>query len=127
MAGLTRESYFEAGLALLGEKGPEALTLAALCERVGVTKGSFYHHFGSMAELHRGMLEHWAAGRTVAASPDIDAGDASTRLTALRQMAVTANHETEVAIRSWATWYEPAADAHRQVERRRRRVLAHTF
>ena len=125
MARVTRDDYFAAALAILGEHGPDGLSLAALCERVGVTKGSFYHHFGSMAALHEAMLDAWVAA-VGAAGHDVPA-DASGRLTALRQLAVTANHETEVAIRAWAAWYEPAADAVRRVRHQRRDLLTGTF
>lgn len=125
MARATRERYFDAALAILGEQGPEGLSLSVLCERLGVTKGSFYHHFPSMAALHEGMLDHWAAG--VPDEPVELPSGASNRLTALRQMAVMANHETEVAIRAWAAWYEPAADAVRRVQHGRRELLTQTF
>ena len=126
VARVTRDDYFAASLAILGEHGPEALSLSALCDRVGVTKGSFYHHFESMAALHEGMLEHWVAAvrnTPTRATPS----DAHSRLTALRQLAVAANHVTEVAIRAWAAWYEPAADAVRRVQHRRRELLAATL
>jgi AcrR family transcriptional regulator len=126
MPRVTREQYFLAALAILGEQGPEALSLSVLCERVGVTKGSFYHHFTSMAELHHGMLEHWVDGVRHTPAAPLPA-DARGRLTALRRLAVEANHETEVAIRAWAAWFEPAADAVRRVQRRRRDLLAATF
>lgn len=125
MPRLTREQYFDAALAILGEHGPEALSLSVLCERVGVTKGSFYHHFHSMAALHRGMLDHWV-DRIRHTPLDLGPPDAR-RLTTLRQLAVEANHETEVAIRAWAAWYEPAAEAVRWVLHERRALLAATF
>src|SRR6188472_3057946 len=126
MPRATREQYFLAALQILGDQGPEALSLSVLCERVGVTKGSFYHHFTSMAELHHGMLDHWVEA-VRHSPPGALPADARGRLTALRQLAVEANHETEVAIRAWAAWYEPAADAVRRVQRRRRDLLAGTF
>ena len=41
---LNRNDYFEAGLDLLAEGGVQAQTIANLCERLAITKGSFYHH-----------------------------------------------------------------------------------
>ncbi len=123
----TVRDWYGAGLELLAEKGAEALSLAALCERVGVTKGSFYHHFDTMAAFHEGMLDHWAGGPTDGPSIDLGGLDAHARLSLLRQMAVESAHETEVAVRAWASWYELAARALRRVERRRHRVLATNF
>lgn len=123
---LTKTAYCDAALEILAHGGPEALSLAALCERVGATKGSFYHHFDSLGELHTEMLSHWATAarrRNAVQIPD----DPHERLSMLRHLAVEANHETEVAVRAWATWYEPAAVAVRTVERRRREMLCETF
>ena len=56
---LGREAYFTASFALLGAEGPEALTIAALCKRLKVTKGSFYHHFSGMPQFTEALLRHW--------------------------------------------------------------------
>jgi AcrR family transcriptional regulator len=132
MAALTKETYFDAALELLTDGGPGALTLAALCERVGATKGSFYHHFESLGQLQAATLAYWSTGarHRAEAEASIDPhrlADPHQRLSCLRQMAVATNHETEVAMRAWAAWYEPAAAAIREIEQRRRDVLVETF
>lgn len=38
-------------LALLEEKGAAQITVDDICQRCGVTKGAFYHHFNSREEL----------------------------------------------------------------------------
>ena len=46
MAGVvSRESYFETGLDVLSDLGYGGLKLAEVCNRLGVTTGSFYHYF----------------------------------------------------------------------------------
>ena len=128
MRTLTPTDYFDAALDLLGESGAESLTLAALCERVGVTKGSFYHHFESMPSFHERVLAYFANdGLDAAVRQAMAVTDARQRLAVLRHLGVAAAHETEVAVRAWATWYEPAAHAHRRIEQRRRSVLVTTF
>ena len=42
---VSRESYFEAGLDVLSDLGYGGLKLAEVCNRLGVTTGSFYHYF----------------------------------------------------------------------------------
>src|SRR6478735_7624504 len=106
MPRTTRQQYFDAALAILGEQGPEALS-------------------PSMAALHEGMLAHWLAAFADSTMDELP-GDAHGRLSALRELAVAANHETEVAIRAWAAWYEPAADAVRRVQYGRQTLLATT-
>jgi AcrR family transcriptional regulator len=47
----TRSQIVEAGLMLLAERPPEALTIDAIVEAAGVAKGTFYYHFQSIEEL----------------------------------------------------------------------------
>ena len=47
----TRAQIVEAGLMLLAERPPEALTMDAIVEAAGVAKGTFYYHFESIEEL----------------------------------------------------------------------------
>ena len=47
----TRAQIVEAGLILLAERSPEALTVDAIVEAAGVAKGTFYYHFQSVEEL----------------------------------------------------------------------------
>ena len=47
----TRAQIVEAGLLLLAERPPEALTVDAIVEAAGLAKGTFYYHFQSIEEL----------------------------------------------------------------------------
>jgi AcrR family transcriptional regulator len=47
----TRAQIVEAGLTLLAERPPEALTVDAIVEAAGLAKGTFYYHFQSIEEL----------------------------------------------------------------------------
>ena len=49
----TRDGWIEAALAVLVEEGIEAVQITQLSKRLGVTRGSFYWHFGSREELPR--------------------------------------------------------------------------
>ncbi|MEZ5702491.1 MAG: TetR/AcrR family transcriptional regulator [Burkholderiaceae bacterium] len=56
---LTRTDWLDAGLRLIGERGPASLRIDVLCRTLGVTKGSFYHHFGGQPEYVTALLAHW--------------------------------------------------------------------
>jgi AcrR family transcriptional regulator len=43
----SEDQILDAGLALVAERGPGALTITAIAERVGAPSGSIYHRFGS--------------------------------------------------------------------------------
>jgi AcrR family transcriptional regulator len=50
-AGLSPDAVVEVALALVDEKGLEALSLAAIADRAGVAAPSLYKHVGSLADL----------------------------------------------------------------------------
>ncbi len=118
--GLNRTAYYDAGLELLSEGGHGSLTIAALCERLGVTKGSFYHHFADMAEYVTLLLAHWEAEhatRLIALSDSII--DPEERFDLLQGIAVGLPHNAEAAIRAWSWNSEAVAAAQHRVDQAR--------
>lgn len=107
MARLTKEKWLAEGEKILSEFAQDKLRILYLCERLGVTRGSFYHHFESIEDYVRELMKKWAAERTVAF---IDAADAGAtpfeQMEILNQMVLNANHALEAAIRSWS-YYHP--------------------
>lgn len=102
MARVSRSAYLEAALEVLAEAGSEGLTVAELCARLGVTKGSFYHHFTGMPELVNALLRFWADERSQrlievsSAEPDPVA-----RYELLLRIAEGLPHGAEAALRAW--------------------------
>lgn len=54
-----RVPWLQAGLFLLEEEGPGSITIDELARRVGLTKGSFYHHFRDRNGYVTALLEYW--------------------------------------------------------------------
>ena len=50
-AGLSPKAVVDAGLAVVDEHGPDALTLAAVAQRTGVATPSLYKHVAGLGEL----------------------------------------------------------------------------
>ncbi|MEV6239746.1 TetR/AcrR family transcriptional regulator [Lentzea sp. NPDC051838] len=68
-----RQSLLDAALRLVEEGGLDAVTIAALTERSGMSNGSIYHHFGSRAGVFAQLYAD-SYGRCVAAMlPALDA------------------------------------------------------
>jgi len=57
--GLDRLAWIEASVAALAEGGLSSVAIEPLARRLGVTKGSFYHHFASLDALVLALLTHW--------------------------------------------------------------------
>jgi AcrR family transcriptional regulator len=124
--GLNRSAYFVEALDLLAERGHDGLTIAALCERLGVTKGSFYHHFRDFSAFTDALLTYWAsehATRLIAASEAVS--DATERFELLHSIAVGLPHGAEAAIRAWSWSNKVVATVQHQVDQARLTHLAH--
>lgn len=123
----TRDHFLEAGIDLLAEGGVGAVTIAALCDRLGVTKGSFYHRFDDVAAFHEALLSSWEAGTHAAIEQARAVTDSHRRLSVLKELGVAAHHEAESAIRAWGRSYEPAATVVRRVDAAREANLVESF
>jgi AcrR family transcriptional regulator len=101
-ARVTPDRYVAAALGLLAERGADGLTMAALCATLGVTTGSFYHHFGGWDRFLDALLAHWEADQTeriVALATGQDTP--GRRLAVMQREATSLPHQAESAIRAW--------------------------
>lgn len=125
MTVTNREGFFAAAMALLARDGRSGLRLAALCRGVGVTSGSFYHHFGGWDAFVDALLEHWETvdTRLLAELADREP-DPEGRLDVLKHLALTFPHEAETAIRAWAHGDARVAVVQERVDEQRHRMVA---
>jgi TetR/AcrR family transcriptional regulator, transcriptional repressor for nem operon len=56
----TRERILDAAQALILDHGFGSTTVDAVVNRAGITKGAFFHHFGSKSDLARALVERYA-------------------------------------------------------------------
>ncbi|MGV0853114.1 TetR/AcrR family transcriptional regulator [Mycolicibacterium phlei] len=56
---VTADDWIQAGFDVLAEGGPNALRIGRLCERLEVTKGSFYWHFTDMRAYRCALARAW--------------------------------------------------------------------
>jgi len=89
-----RQPLLDAALSLVSEGGLDAVTIAALTERSGMSNGSIYHHFGSRAGVFAQLYADSYARCVAAMLPALDArpAPAAVRDLTLRYLDwVTAN------------------------------------
>jgi AcrR family transcriptional regulator len=121
---LSAADYLREALEILAESGSEALTIAQLCDRLAVTKGSFYHHFGGMPNFVTQLLAFWEAEhseRLLAVSRS--RREPGARVASLFELAVGLPHGSEAAIRAWGRSNREVAAAIEQIDRKRERSL----
>jgi AcrR family transcriptional regulator len=100
----SREAYFETGLDVLSDLGYGGLKLAEVCNRLGVTTGSFYHYFPGWPAYTRELVGHWMQARTVQVVEALRAEpDPRRRIDTLIQVGLGLPHGAEAAIRVWSS------------------------
>jgi AcrR family transcriptional regulator len=95
------ESYFEVAFRLLAEGGAEAVTVANLCDALGVTKGSFYYHFYNMADFVEAFVEFWETSFTASIAAHLIEPDPLIQMAGTMTTLARLNHEAEAALRAW--------------------------
>ena len=103
---LSRNEWIEAAFATLRDRGEDAVQITKLAKQLGVTRGSFYWHFNSRAELMAALLTEWQHRNT---GVMINALAKATGLGEgiLELFAVWIDHELfdpvlDMAVRDWA-------------------------
>ena len=70
---LTADDWLRAAFEIMVEEGIGGVKVPRLCERLGVTKGSFYWHFKGREELLAAALARWERRATQEAVQALDA------------------------------------------------------
>jgi AcrR family transcriptional regulator len=127
---LTADDWIEAGFAVLADLGPNALRVDRLCERLDVTKGSFYWHFADMAAYRRALVDAWGNlyDRDRRPFENMQDADPRERLTVIMRTVVTPQHwALERAMRVWALTDDAALTAVQQSDGRVLRAIREAF
>ena len=125
-----RAQWVSAGLEALRKGGVAAVRVERLAGDVGVTKGSFYHHFRDRGALLEALLDYWSREMTDAEFARLETlrGGLAARLLALAEDVLEKGMgRYDPAIRAWARHDRKVAAAVAQVDRRRVKALAAFF
>ena len=116
--------WIEAAYAILSREGHLGLTIEQLTTRTGKTRGSFYHHFGSMDGFVAQLLADWRESNTerIARLAELDPEPAARRAL-IHGEAMRLDARVEIAIRNWAGTNRRVLDASSDVDQRRLEVL----
>jgi AcrR family transcriptional regulator len=118
------EQYFQAAMAILAAEGAAGLKIGTLCRALGVTSGSFYHHFEGWPGFVAGLLEYWESEQTQRIARLAQANpEPFGRVDLLKQLATGLPHDAEAAIRAWATLDTEVDKVQRRVDAERQAVV----
>jgi AcrR family transcriptional regulator len=119
-AVVSREAYFATGLDVLSDLGYGGLKLAEVCNRLGVTTGSFYHYFSGWPAYTRELVENWMKERTVLVIEFLkNETDPRRRIDNMVQVGLELPHSAEAAIRVWSSLDPDVHDIQVKVDQQR--------
>ena len=105
----TRSDWIQAGLVAVADNGPDGLRIDRLCRHLGVSKGSFHHHFAGAGDFKQTLLAAYEALVVEALNQAIEQTAADNPKAALAGLtaAITSRDsfyrpDLEVAMRAWA-------------------------
>lgn len=120
----TRESYFETGLEVLTDLGYGGLKLAEVCNRLGVTTGSFYHYFASWPTYTQELVAYWVEDRTIRLIGRIRSeADPRRRIEVSIEVGLSLPHGAEAAIRVWSSVDPHVHAVQEEVDRQRFMIM----
>ncbi len=123
-----RMAWLALGLKALAAGGPETLTIAALCQRAGKTRGSFYFHFDGIDAFHLALAEHWRVEFTEKVIERVEkSGTAREQLDYLNSLAMALDPRVEQGMRRLAAAAPGVAAVCQDSDLRRIRYLEQLY
>jgi AcrR family transcriptional regulator len=123
---LAKSDWLQTGLEVVAHDGPNGLRIDRLCSRLGVSKGSFHHHFAGAGDLKRSLLDAYENLVVEALDQAIEQTASDTPKAALADLTagITSSQgfyrpELEVAMRAWAFSDSEVRAVQERVDRRR--------
>jgi AcrR family transcriptional regulator len=116
---VSRRDWLTEGMALLEAMGAEALTIETLAKRLGVTKGSFYHHFKNHQDFKKSLLVFYEEERTLQI---IQVAEKATSPQAKLERILQATlqpSQLEVALRAWALQDDLVREYQQRIDQQR--------
>ncbi|MDG2304467.1 MAG: TetR/AcrR family transcriptional regulator [Candidatus Binatia bacterium] len=123
-----RELWLEAGQELLRRGGIVSVKLQALTDEIGLTTGSFYHHFNGMKDYLDQLARFYGADQVRKNLFTVNDADPRMRLRKLGAMAIKDRMvPLDAAMRDWAGSNRIAAASVRAADEHLMRFIAKAF
>lgn len=125
-----RDAWLRAAMEVLAREGQAKLNVDALASELGVTKGSFYHHFKDRDDFVQSLTAYWSSTFTDWVIAELESETLSPEARLLRLMQLIEREQLdryEIAFRSWAAQDPSVAEDVRKVDLIRYRFVRSLF
>lgn len=115
---LDRSAWLDAALDTLHDEGIHGVKVERLARLLGVTKGSFYHHFSDRRELLLSMIDRWRSTQEgyVRWQAESRVTEPKQRLRMLFEFILGKDGRHDVGMRAWSRTDEAARKAVQSVD-----------
>lgn len=130
---LTESDWVEAATEILVKENVRGIRIDTLCQKLGVTKGSFYWHFKTRADLLAAMLKSWQRRmtlnviQTVSRSNETGFSRLRNLMSLPRMPRSPAFAQVEMSIRDWGRRVDLPREAVEEVDHIRLEYFAELF
>lgn len=117
---MSKQRWIDEGMKVLAEDGIAAVRIDRIAAGVGLSKGSFFHHFANAAVFRSAILEEW---KTRATDQLRDVPSAEDLVELAGRVDDLLDVRLDAAVRAWASHDSQAAAAVQDVDGVRLRAL----
>jgi AcrR family transcriptional regulator len=114
-----REAWLRAAMEVLARDGQAKLRVDRLAGDLGVTKGSFYHHFENREDFVESLLAYWSSAFTDWVVREVESLEVPADERLLRLMQIIQREgldRYDIAFRSWAAQDPSVAEQVKKVD-----------
>ena len=125
-----KEAWLSAALNVLAEEGQAKLRIDKLAGELGVTKGSFYHHFKDRDDFVHSLLDYWSrifTDNVIAQAGALEGSPEDRLLHVMLMIEREGLDRYDIAFRSWAAQDPSVAKGIRKVDLARYRFIRSLF
>jgi AcrR family transcriptional regulator len=126
----SRETWLQVALEVLAREGQAKLRVERLSAQLGVTRGSFYHHFGGREDFVQALVAFWSSAFTDKVNAEVSGSDLPARERLLFLMRLIHRNKLDrydIAFRSWAAQESSVAKYVRKVDATRFQFVRSIF
>ena len=125
-----REAWLESAIEVLATEGQAKLRVENLSRELGVSRGSFYHHFKDREDFVDAIVEYWSDVFTETVNAEVEGLDASPSeqlLILMKMIRAERLDRYDIAFRSWAAQDARVAEQVRKVDLSRHALVRSLF
>ncbi len=125
-----RDAWLATAIEVLSREGQAKLRTEHIAKALGVTRGSFYHHFKNRDEFVFSLVDYWAQAFTEQTNANVDGQELSADRRLLYLMRLIRDNRLDkydIAFRSWAAQEPAVAEKVHEVDRLRYEFVAELF